>query len=152
MSQIRRILTLILAVPAISTVVDAAATPRANHHDGHRLLGGNLTTAGSRSIDKKGDNAIAVELKNGKIAGFRVTRAAGGNVPVRKVWSSKRMAKLQTAGLQTASFDLGHDPYLEMVYIGYAFLDESGEEHVYWFPVDMILDGEAGASEYVPGL
>ncbi len=150
MIQIQRLITVVLVLSALFGFADAAAA-KANHHDGHRLLGENITTAGSHIIDKKGDNTISVDLKNGKIAGLSVTRATKGKVPVRKVWSSKRMAKLQTAGLQTASFDLGQDPYLGMVYIGYAFMDETGEEYVYWFPNDMILDGELGASEYVPG-
>ena len=35
-------------------------------------------------------------------------------------------------------------------YIGYAYYDDYGDEQIYWFPVDMIYDGDTGAIEYVP--
>ena len=36
------------------------------------------------------------------------------------------------------------------VYIGYSYVDEYGEAETYWFPYDMIVDGDTGAVEYVP--
>ena len=35
------------------------------------------------------------------------------------------------------------------VYIGYAYIDDDGNEEIYWFPYDMIVDGDTGAVEYV---
>ena len=31
-----------------------------------------------------------------------------------------------------------------------AFIDDNGDEQIYWFPYEMILDGDTGAIEYVP--
>jgi hypothetical protein len=55
----------------------------------------------------------------------------------------------QTDGLQYVSYLLAQAQYLGTTYIGYAFVDEYGVEEIYWFPYDMILDGDTGAVEYV---
>ena len=39
---------------------------------------------------------------------------------------------------------------LGMTYIGYSYFDEYGDEYIYWFPYEMIYDGDTGAVEYVP--
>jgi hypothetical protein len=36
------------------------------------------------------------------------------------------------------------------VWIGYSYIDDYGNEVIYWFPYDMILDGATGAIDYVP--
>ena len=43
--------------------------------------------------------------------------------------------------------------YLEQpgtVYIGYAYYDDYGDEQIYWYPYEIIYDGDTGAIEYVP--
>jgi hypothetical protein len=40
--------------------------------------------------------------------------------------------------------------YMGTTYIGYAYVDELGDEEIYWFPYDMIYDGDTGAIEYMP--
>jgi hypothetical protein len=32
----------------------------------------------------------------------------------------------------------------------YSYVDDYGEAETYWFPYDMIVDGDTGAVEYVP--
>jgi hypothetical protein len=49
-----------------------------------------------------------------------------------------------------ASFASAQDQDLGIVYIGYAYIDDDGNEEIYWFPEEMILDGDTGAIEYVP--
>jgi hypothetical protein len=36
------------------------------------------------------------------------------------------------------------------VYIGYSYIDDDGNEEIYWFPAEEIVDGDTGAVEYVP--
>ena len=36
------------------------------------------------------------------------------------------------------------------MYIGYAYVDDGGNEEIYWLPEEMILDGDTGAIEYIP--
>ena len=39
---------------------------------------------------------------------------------------------------------------LGTVWIGYSYIDDYGYEVIYWFPYDMIYDGDTGAIEYIP--
>ena len=56
----------------------------------------------------------------------------------------------QTYGFQQASLQLAQAQSLGTVYIGYAYYDEYGDEVIYWFPYEMIYDGDTGAVEYIP--
>ena len=40
--------------------------------------------------------------------------------------------------------------YLGTTWIGYAYYDEYGDEQIYWFPYDVVYDGDTGAVEYYP--
>jgi len=55
-----------------------------------------------------------------------------------------------TDGLHYAAYTLTQYQDIGTTYIGYAFVDDFGDEHIYWFPYEMILDGDTGAIEYVP--
>ncbi len=102
-------------------------------------------------LDKHGDFTATVEVKNGKVAGLHV-RGKKGDVPVKKYKTDKKMALAspQQGRLRLASFPLLQDQYVGTTYIGYAYIDEYGDEEIYWFPYDMILDGDTGAILYVP--
>jgi ribosomal protein L21 len=138
---------LIAIVGTIGLVALAGAAAKANHHNGQQLLGEKIKTNGNHVIHKKGDYTTSVEVKNGKVAGVHVKHAKNGDVPVKKYKTNKKMAQMdgnrslfRTVQLQ----DLG------IVYIGYSYIDEYGVEEIYWFPYDMILDGDTGAVMYVP--
>lgn len=45
---------------------------------------------------------------------------------------------------------LNQDQDLGTVYIRYSCIDDDRNEEIYWFPEEMILDGDTGAVEYVP--
>jgi hypothetical protein len=49
-----------------------------------------------------------------------------------------------------ASLLLAQDAYIGTMWIGYAYIDDYGDEVIYWFPYDMILDGDTGAIDYYP--
>jgi hypothetical protein len=59
-------------------------------------------------------------------------------------------ADQQRAIFQRAAFVQVQSTYIGTTYIGYAYVDEYGTEVIYWYPYDMILDGDTGAVEYVP--
>lgn len=127
----------------------AVAAAKANHHDGKQLLGANLKTNGNHVIDHKGDYTTSVEVKNGKVAGMHVKHAKKGDIAVKKYKTNKKMA--QAGGrIVYASFLPVQDEYLGTTYIGYSYIDDYGNEEIYWFPYDVILDGDTGAIEYVP--
>jgi hypothetical protein len=117
-----------------------------NHHAGHTMLGAKIKTNGTHQLDKKGKNTVNVDVKDGKIAGVKVKHETKGDVPVKKYKSKKKMASLEGPPSQA----IPADEYVGTTWIGYAYIDDDGYEEIYWFPYDMILDGDTGAIEYVP--
>jgi hypothetical protein len=131
---------------------DAVAAPKAkhhNHHDGKQLLGENLKTNGHHEIHRKGNYSTSVEVKDGKIGGVHVKHVTKGDIPVTKYKTHKKMAQAG-ARVVYASLRSVQDQDMGTVYIGYSYVDENGDEEIYWFPYDMIVDGDTGAVEYVP--
>jgi hypothetical protein len=120
-----------------------------NHHDGKQLVGEKIKHEGRHEIDRKGQYSAAVDVKNGKIAGMHVKHDTKGEVPVKKYKTNKDMAK-ESSGFKTTAFIQTQAQYLGTTYIGYSYVDDFGNEEIYWFPYDMILDGDTGAVEYVP--
>jgi hypothetical protein len=144
----QRLLTaLLVGLSLVLFVGAAAAAPKkASHHNGKQLLGEKIKTKGSHQIDKKGDYTVAADVKDGKIAGVKVKHAKKGDVAVKKYKTNKKLA--QVDGVESPSVPA--DEYMGTVWIGYAYYDDYGNEEIYWFPYDMIYDGDTGAVEYVP--
>jgi len=148
MNRIQRLLTAVVVILGLFALANTAvAAPKANHHNGQQLLGEKIKTNGNHVIHTKGAYTASVEVKNGKVAAVHVKHAKNGDVPVKKYKTDKKMA--QADGHQDGSFRLVRAQYLGTTYIGFAYVDEYGNEEIYWFPYDMILD-PSGAIEYVP--
>jgi hypothetical protein len=60
------------------------------------------------------------------------------------------MALSKTGHLVYASLLSGQMEDMGTVYIGYSYIDDNGDEQIYWFPAEMIEDPYTGAVEYVP--
>ena len=127
---------------------DKVKPTKGKHHNGKDLLGDKIKTNGHHVIDKNGDYTAAVDVQGGKIAGMKVNHATKGDIPVKKYKTTKKMAAAD--GLQRAAFVQVQAISLGTTYIGYAYVDEYGTEQIYWYPYEMILDGDTGAVEYVP--
>ena len=137
----------IVSILGLFAIGDTAlAAKKAKHHNGQQLLGPKIKTNGNHILEKKGAFTASVEVKGGKVAGVHVKHDKKGDVPVKKYKSDKKMARSDGQ----VSFILVQDQYLGTVSIGYAYIDEYGDEDIYWFPYDMILDGDTGAVLYVP--
>ena len=121
-----------------------------NHHDGKQLVGDKIKQDGRHEINKKGAYTAAVDVKNGKIAGMHVKHDTKGEVPVKKYKTNKDMSKESGGSMKKTAFIPVQAQYLGTTYIGYSYVDDFGDEEIYWFPYDMILDGDTGAIEYVP--
>jgi hypothetical protein len=122
---------------------------KAHHQNGKQLLGEKIKTNGHHVLEQKGNVAVSVDVKNGKIVGLHAKHAKKGDLPVKKYKSTQKMAKVD--GLQgTPHLMTVQDQYLGTTYIGYAYYDDYGDEQIYWFPVDMIYDPYTGAIDYVP--
>jgi hypothetical protein len=128
----------------------AVAATKANHHDAKRMVGENLKQDGRHDIDHKGKYTTAVEVRNGKVAAVHVKHSEKGEISVKKYKTHRKMAQSVRGNLVYASYVLTQNQDLGTVYIGYSYVDDDGNEEIYWFPEEMILDGETGAVEYVP--
>ncbi len=123
---------------------------KAKHQNGKNLVGDKIKRNGKHKFHEDGKHASFVNVSNGKIAGVSVTHAEKGEVPVKKYKTTKQMAQAAT-GIQPVSLQLAQGTqWLGTTWIGYAYIDDWGDEVIYWFPYDMILDGDTGAVEYVP--
>ncbi len=122
---------------------------KAHHQDGKSLVGDKITKDGRHEFHQHGKFAASVDVSKGKIAGVKVKHAEKGDVKVTKYKTNKKMAEASGNGIQPVSLLLAQQ-YLGETWIGYSYIDDYGEEVIYWFPYDMILDGDTGAIEYIP--
>jgi hypothetical protein len=127
-----------------------------SHLSGKQLVGDKIKVNGNHVIHQNGKHTVSVNVKEGKIAGVNVKHSEKGDVPVKKYKyrTTKKMATGtgEAKGISFASYH-GMLPQIQdmgTVYIGYAYIDDYGNEVIYWFPYEMIYDGDAGAVEYVP--
>jgi hypothetical protein len=141
---------LMLSLLAIVNIAFAVAAKKQNHHDGKQLVAAKLKADGHHDIDREGHYTASVDSKGGKIAAFHVVHDTKGAIPVKKYQANKKMVQATGTHLTYASFALPQDTDLGTVEIGYSYIDDDGNEEIYWFPAEEILDGDTGAVEYVP--
>ena len=150
MNRVLAAIVIMCSLLAIGNVASAAAAKKQNHHDGHRLVAAKLKTDGHHDIEKRGHYTASVESKSGKIAAFHVVHDTKGAIPVKKYKTNKKMVQTTGSHLTYASFALPQDTDMGTVDIGYSYIDDDGNEEIYWFPAEEIVDGDTGAIEYVP--
>jgi len=125
-----------------------------HHLSGQQLLGDKIKTNGNHVFHQNGKYTVSANVKDGKIAGVNVKHSEKGDVAVTKYKTTKKMAgrAVESNGIRLAAYRgiLAQTQYVGTVYIGYAYTDEYGDQYIYWFPYDMIYDGDTGAIEYVP--
>ncbi len=118
------------------------------HENGKTLLGDKIKKNGKHQFHTNGKHAAFANVKDGKITGVSVRHAEKGEVPVKKYKSSKKVVSADR--LQRVSLQAVQATSLGTTWIGYAYIDDWGDEVIYWYEYDMIYDGDTGAVEYVP--
>ncbi len=151
MNRARRHLSavMVLLFFAANMVLAAPKAKHHNHHDGKQMLGEHLKHDGNHEIHRKGKYHTTAEVRGGKIAGIHVKHEEKGDIPVTKYKTHQKMA-LFGGQARYASLLLVQMQDMGTVYIGYSYVDDNGEAETYWFPYDMIVDGDTGAVDYVP--
>jgi hypothetical protein len=145
-----------LAAPKNKAPQDKAPQDKASHAKQHKnmsgkdLLGAKIKQNGNHTLHQNGKFTASVDVANGKISGVKVKHAERGDVAVTKYKTTKKMAAVSTQGILLATYQLAQDTYVGTTWIGYGYIDDNGDEVIYWFPYDMILDGDTGAIEYYP--
>lgn len=172
MNASRRSLVLLLASSALATSFGALADKpakkphdkagqadhgkdhpkKAKHQNGKQLVGDKIKSNGRHALERKGEVSSEVDVKDGKIAGFHAKHAKKGELAVTKYKSKQQMARADALAGEPRLLAV-QDEYVGTLWIGYAYYDEDyGEEEIYWFPYDMIADGDTGAIWYEPAV
>jgi len=121
------------------------------HKSGKSLLGDKIKQNGKHKLETHGKNTASANVKDGKVTGVDVQSSDGANVPVTKYKTNQKMAVNGGSRYQLASLGLAPgQQYVDTVYIGFAYIDEYGDEVIYWFPYDMVYDPYTGAIDYYP--
>jgi hypothetical protein len=118
------------------------------HVSGKNLLGDKIKQNGHHKLQDNGKFSAYADVANGKVTGVKVTHADKGDVPVTKYKSTKKMASRELGKAQIYLAQYGYDDSTTTVWIGYAYIDDYGDEIIYWFPVEMVADGDAGCVPY----
>jgi len=155
----RLFMTTLAMVSMIAAVGPAYAKAKAkvhqrHNHSGQRLLGAKIHANGNHVIDKVGKSTVTAVVKDGKVADVKVKHSEKGELAVKK-YKTKTTEKLGQAGGTVMTY-ASYDPTLlaqddtGWTWIGYSFIDDYGDEQIYWFPYDEVYDGDTGAVLYVP--
>ena len=120
------------------------------HQNGKSLVGDKIKKNGKHEFHKHGKHTAFVDVQDGKIRGVNVKHAEKGDVPVKKYKTHKKMAGVSEGGVMPVNLLLVQAQSLGTTWIGYAYIDDWGDEVIYWFEYEMIYDGDTGAVDYVP--
>ena len=113
-------------------------------NNGKNLLGDKVKQNGRHKLEKKGAYTVSVDVQNGKVKGLDVQHDTKGAIAVTKYKSKQKMAFNQATGGEPRLMTV-QDTYIDTIWIGYAYIDDDGYEDIYWYPVDMVMDGDTGA-------
>ena len=144
-----------VAVPSFAKGNAQGQAHRRHNHSGQKLLGNKIHTNGTHVIDRQGKNTVSVVVKDGKVVGMKVRNSKKGDLAVKK-YKTKSTEKLGQAGgalMMYASYSptqLAQADDTGWTWIGYSYIDDYGDEQIYWFPYDEIYDPEMDAIIYVP--
>ena len=146
----RLLLSGMAAAGLLAAAGPVLAKKKQDHHSGKDLLGEKIKKNGKHVLEKKGKHTATVDVKDGKIAGVAVQHETKGNVPVKKYKTNKKMAASDGLHFVAYSGMLAQAYSTGTTYIGYAYIDDYGDEQIYWWPYEMIYDPWTGTTEYVP--
>jgi len=125
-----------------------AAMAKQAHHDAKQLL--RDKSDGRHDIDHHGKYTASVEMRNGKVHAMHVRHSEKGEITLKKYKTNRKMALNAPGHVVYASLELGMFQDLGTVYIGYSYIDDNGDEQIYWYPAEMVEDPYTGAIDYVP--
>ena len=128
----RMLFTLALASACAFGTAQVSLAKNPHHNNGHNLLGAKLNQDGKHEVAKIGGNSVTVEVKGKKVVGM-----SAGNLPVRKVKSSKKMAEQPGGNVRLAANGEIRLAQAE-VYYGYCF-DVGLDEYCYWYPATDVV-------------
>jgi hypothetical protein len=148
----RAALPAVVAFGLVALVGGAIGAPvkAQHHHDARQLVADKLKQDGHHELEHKGKITTSIDVKGGKIAAFHVKHSEKGELAVKKYKTHKKLARNDQPRLMYASYHLAQLTDMGTEYIGYSYVDDDGNEEIYWVPVEEVYDGDTGAVEYIP--
>ena len=132
----RTVLNLLISCAVVS-VADAAPAKKQHHHSGHDLLGGKLKQNGRHQVHKAGQATVSANVNSGKVTAMSANHPQKGNLAVKKVKSTRKLADMENARVQIAAN--GDTIKLAQVYYyGWCF-DDGLDEYCYWYTADVVI-------------
>ncbi len=151
--------TFLAMTGSVAFAGSAFAAGKHNHNDGHKLLGDRINKDGKHELHKGAEHSVFVHVQGKKIAGVTATHKTKGELAVKKYKSKKKMVQrdgfnqmAETDGglLQLVDFRVAQAPG-DIVSVGYAVIDPvTGDEEIYWYLAEVVIDPYTGAVDYVP--
>jgi hypothetical protein len=137
----RATLGLLVSAAVISNAVaEPAAKKKQQHHkNGQGLAKGKLKQNGRHQIDKAGQASVSADVNSGKVTAMSASHPQKGNLPVRKVKSSKKMAEIDLPRVRlAANTEAIQLAQAEVYYYAWVF-DDGVDEYYYWYPADVVI-------------
>ncbi len=120
-----------------------------NHHNGHDAIRGKPD--GKHQLHTVGNHTAHAHVKGGKVAQVEVNHKKKGQVNVRRYKSSKKHhASADGARHHYVSFDPGEEIGGVTAWVGFGYLNDNNQLVIIWFPVNIVLNGDAGCVGYNP--
>jgi TRAP-type mannitol/chloroaromatic compound transport system substrate-binding protein len=138
----RRALLSLVASIAVLVAAGVALAKNQHHNNGHGLLGAKLNQNGKHEIGKAGNATVTAEVSNKKVVNM-----SAGSLPVQKVKSKKKMAKIGNIQL-AANGEVQLAQVIETYYYGYCF-DTGVDVYCYWYPAADVIVTDTWV-EYIP--
>jgi hypothetical protein len=110
-----------------------------NHKNGASLVGEKIKENGNHGLGKAGKIDVSADVRGGKVVGFHAKDPDKGELAIKKVKSTQKLAVLEQRktigadGVERASV-------VTVWYYAYWFTDDFGNDWYYWFPVEYIVD------------
>ena len=126
----RLLLSFAFASICVVAAVPIAIAKNPHHVNGHNALGAKINQDGKHQIGTAGKSPVVAEVK-----GRKVVNMSAGNLPVRKVKSNKKMARMDNTKLAAnGEFKVAQAD----VYYAYCFNDGL-DEYCYWYPASDVI-------------
>ena len=134
----RTVLDLLVCCDFIK-VADAAPAKKQHHKNGHNLLGNKVKQNGRHQVDKAGQATVSADVSNGKVTAMSANHPQKGNLPARKVKSSRKLAETEPGRIRVAANDENLKlAQAEVYYYAWCF-DDGLDEYCYWYPADVVI-------------
>ncbi len=143
-------MTRIFGIALLAAVAGIVGLAQADtHHNAHALIQGKLNQNGKHVLHATKTHTAHAHVQGGKISHVEVTHKTKGALKVSKYKSAKRHHAQAESGVEHHYVSAQG---VVTAFVGFGFIDDAGVLVIYWFPVTIVVNGDAGCVAYSPGI